>query len=77
MTEVDRVLEWLQASDISLPELARSLGMSYDGVYQVLHVRKRLSGGFKFLFAARYGMATARSLFDVPSSAVPTRQPAG
>lgn len=74
MTEVDRMIEWLQANDISLPRLARTLGMSYDGVYQVLHVRRRLSGGFKFRFAARYGMTTARAIFDVPHDAVPTRQ---
>jgi len=75
MTEVDRVIDWIETNQISQPELARTLGMSYDGLYQALHVRRRLSSGFKFRFLARYGEGMARSLFEVPSPlANPTRQ---
>lgn len=75
MNEVDRVLDWMQTNNISQPELARALGMGYDGLYKTLQVRKRLSSGFKFRFLARYGSQTARNLFEVPTPlASPTRQ---
>jgi hypothetical protein len=38
--------------------------MSYDGMYQILVVRERVSPGFKMRFIARFGKEAADAIFD-------------
>lgn len=66
MSEIERLTQWMKDNDVSMVSLASEIGMSYDGVYQVLHWRKRVSPGFKLRFIERFGSAVADTIFDKP-----------
>lgn len=64
MTEIQRIRKWMDETGYTVSSLAKEIGMSYDGTYQVLSVRERLSNGFKFRFINRFGIETAKAVFD-------------
>lgn len=66
MNEVERLLIWMKRQNLSKRDLAAEIGMSYDGVYQILSWRKRISPGFKLRFIERYGSLVASEIFDRP-----------
>lgn len=70
MTEIDRLVAWLDEQHINMPMLAREINMSYDGVYQVLYVRKKLSDGFKLRFLTRFGNDVSGEIFEMPTTAI-------
>jgi hypothetical protein len=70
MSELERLQEWMETNDYTIKSLAAETGMSYDGMYQILRARGRISPGFKLRFAERFGGDVARDLFDKPAVAV-------
>lgn len=70
MTEIERIRKWMHETGHTVSSLAKELGMSYDGTYQVLSVRERLSNGFKFRFINRFGIDAAAEVFDLSPAAV-------
>ena len=64
MTELDKLLEWMEKNNHSRASLANAIGMSYDGITQILYVRRRLSPGFKLRFIQCFGQETAKSIFE-------------
>lgn len=71
MNEVERLANWMHAEGHNVTTLAAAVGMSYDGVYQILNVRGRVSPGFKLRFIQVYGADVAAAIFDAPRVAVP------
>ena len=74
MTDVERLSAWMDHNDYNMKRLADELGMSYDGVYQALTVRKRVGEAFKWRFAQRFGMDVAERVFAA-SESIPLPQP--
>lgn len=72
MTEIERIRIWMDKTGHTVSSLAKELGMSYDGTYQVLNVRKHVSNGFKFRFINCFGIDAAAKVFDLSSTASPT-----
>lgn len=73
MTELERLTTWIESNGYTTRKLATELGMSFDGVYQVLYYRKRISPGFKLRFTERFGTQIANEIFDatiVPSAEI-------
>ena len=64
MSEQDRLLRWMNENGYSISSLAQETQMSYDGMYQTLHVRKRISAGFRVRFMERFGSEVAAQIFD-------------
>lgn len=64
MTELERLMAWMESCGYSVRGLANETGMSYDGMYQILYARKRVSPGFKVRFIARFGKEIADTIFD-------------
>lgn len=62
--ELDRLLKWINDNNLTTGSLADALGMSYDGVYQVLYVRKNVSPGFRMRFIERFGKQVADNIFE-------------
>ena len=55
---------WMDGRGLSLPDFARELGMSYDGVYQSLRWRGRVSTGIKLRFIETFGIDEAKAVFN-------------
>lgn len=71
MNEVTRLHAWMEKHAYTKRQLADRMGMSYDGVYQTLKVRKSCSPEFKWRFAEAFGWEEAQSIFgtqQAPSS---------
>jgi hypothetical protein len=64
MSEQDKLLRWMDENGFSISSLAQETQMSYDGMYQTLHVRKRISAGFRVRFIERFGADVAATIFD-------------
>ena len=71
MNEAERLTNWMHEHGHSITTLAAAVGMSYDGVYQILNVRGRVSPGFKLRFIQAFGTDVAASIFDAPRVAMP------
>lgn len=67
--ETQRLLDWMAGQGFSVRKLAAETGMSYDGMYQILHARRRVSPGFKVRFIDRFGKEVADTIFDSPLAA--------
>ena len=74
MADVERLTAWMDRNGYSMKRLADELGMSYDGVYQALIVRKRVGEAFRWRFARRFGMDVAERVFAA-SESIPLPQP--
>ena len=73
MSEKERIRQWMDVAGHTISSLAKEIGMSYDGVYQALNVRGRVSDGFKLRFINRFGIAAATEVFDLtPGNGAPT-----
>jgi hypothetical protein len=73
MNEVEQLREWIK-NDHTTSSLAKSMGISYDGVYQALNVRGvhgYLSAEFKWRFLLTFGADEALAIFDIESVAAP------
>lgn len=80
MSEKERIFQWMDVAGHTISSLAKEIGMSYDGVYQALNVRERVSDGFKLRFINRFGIGAASQVFDLAVAAangapVPTLSP--
>lgn len=62
--EVAALETWMEQRGLTLPDFAKELGMSYDGVYQSLRWRGRVSTGIKLRFIEAFGMDEARTIFN-------------
>lgn len=62
--EAQRLISWMDLQGYSIRKLAGETGMSYDGMYQILHARGRVSPGFKVRFINRFGKEIADTIFD-------------
>jgi hypothetical protein len=75
MNEVERLQQWLDERGYTIMSLAQAVGMSYDGVYQVVHARgeKRgvVSPGFQVRFIHAFGLDEAKRIFDTPDVWLP------
>lgn len=67
--EVAALEAWMTGQGMSLPDLARELGMSYDGVYQSLRWRGRVSTGMQLRLIRRYGEAQAHAILNGSAAA--------
>lgn len=63
----ERLQRWMDEQGHTTTSLAQAVGMSYDGVYQVVHARGRISPGFQIKFIQAFGLDEAHRLF-VPES---------
>lgn len=69
MNEVERLKQWMHEQSHTITSLAQAVGMSYDGVYQVLNPRNRhdaVSPGFQVRFIHAFGLNEANRIFDAP-----------
>lgn len=64
MSEQDKLLQWMNENGYTVSTLAQETQMSYDGMYQALHVRKRISAGFRVRFTERFGSSVAAQIFE-------------
>lgn len=64
MNEIERLEQWMATNGYSISALADAIGMSYDGVYQVLRVRRRASTTLKWKFIYCFGEDTAKAIFE-------------
>lgn len=67
--EAQRLVDWMDLQGYTVRKLAGETGMSYDGMYQILHARGRVSPGFKVRFIDRFGKEVADTIFDSSLSA--------
>jgi hypothetical protein len=63
-SELEKLLEWMKVEGHDYNSLAAAVGMSHDGVYQILYVRKRISPGFKVRFTERFKEEVSKTIFD-------------
>jgi len=70
MTEINKLQAWMDEHGYSISSLAKELGVSYYGVYLVIH-RNRISPGFRLRFVERFGADAARSIFDPYGTRLP------
>ncbi len=66
MSELEKLIAWMEANNYDFNSLADAVQMSHDGVYQILYVRQRTSPGFRERFAYRFGHEVATAIFDPP-----------
>lgn len=64
MSEQDKLQRWMDDNGYTISSLAQETQMSYDGMYQTLRARKRISAGFRVRFTERFGFDIAAQIFD-------------
>lgn len=64
MSEQDKLQRWMDENGYTISSLAQETQMSYDGMYQTLRFRKRVSAGFRVRFMERFGSDVAAQIFD-------------
>lgn len=81
MNEVERLQQWMDENDHTTASLAQAVGMSYDGMFQVLHPRGRdqitVSPGFQVRFIHAFGLEIANRIFNAPKVHLPEPLPRG
>lgn len=55
---------WMDANGYSNSSLAEELGFSYEYVYKLATGSQRITDGFKWRFAQRFGWYEATQLFE-------------
>lgn len=80
MNEVERLQQWMDEQGHTISSLAQAVGMSYDGMFAVLHRGKdsgAVSPGFQVRFIHAFGLSEANRIFNAPDVWLPEPLPRG
>lgn len=63
MTDVELLNQWMDSHNLTLPSLARDMGLDYVALYMMTKKRNKITDKFIVQFIRRYGCEEAVAVF--------------